>query len=45
MEFAHVEKGKGLETATQIFKARLYVNEDNTITVVTSDEANYLLSK
>lgn len=43
--FAHIEKGKGLETATQIFKARLYVNEDNTVTVVTSDEANYLLSK
>ncbi len=43
--FAHVEKGKDLETATQIFKARLYVNEDNTITVVTSDEAMYLSSK
>ena len=43
--FANVERGKGLETATQIFKASLYVNEDNMITVVTSDEANYLLSK
>lgn len=35
--FAHVKKGEGLETATQIHTASFYVNEDNMLTLVTED--------
>ena len=42
---AHVEKGKGLETAIQIKKADLYVDENNMLSLITEDDAMYLSSK
>ena len=41
----HVEKGKGLETAIQIKKADLYVDENNMLSLITEDDAMYLSSK
>ena len=42
---AHVKEGEGIETATQIFTYNFYVNEDNMLTLVTADEAMYLIKK
>ena len=42
---AHVEKGKGIETAIEIKKTDLYVDENNMLSLITVDEAMYLSSK
>ena len=42
---AHVEKGKGLETATQIIKAVFYVDENNKLSLITEEEAMFLIKK
>ena len=42
---AHVEKGKGLETATQIIKAVFYVDENNKLSLITEEEAMFLVKK
>ena len=42
---AHVKKGEGLDTATQIFMSEFYVDEDNKLTLVNQDEAMFLTSK
>ena len=43
--FAHVKKGEGIETATQIYLASFYVDENKMLTLVTEDEAMYLINK
>ena len=40
--FAHVEKGKEIETATQIYLMSLYVDEDNMLTLITEEDAMFL---
>ena len=42
---AHVKKGEGLETATQIFMSEFHVDENNKLTLVNQDEAMFLSSK
>ena len=42
---AHVKKGEGLESATQIYLYRFYVDENNMLTLVINDEAWYFISK
>ena len=42
---AHVKKGEGIETATQIYLASFYVDEDNMLTLVTQDDAMFLINK
>ena len=43
MIFAHVKKGEGIETATQIYMASFYVDEDNMLTLVTEEDAMFLI--
>ena len=40
---AQVKKGEGLETATQIYLYSFYVDENNMLTLVTNDEAMFLI--
>ena len=42
---AQVKKGKGIETATQIYKSIFYVDENNMLTLITEDEAMFLIKK
>ena len=42
---AHVKKGEGIETATQIFISSFYVDEDNMLTLITEDEGMFLINK
>ena len=41
---AHVKKGEGIETATQIYLASFYVDENNKVTLVSEDEGMYLIN-
>ena len=43
MFFAHVKKGEGIETATQILLASFYVDENNMLTLISVKEAMYLI--
>ena len=45
LALAHVKKGEGIETATQILLYRFYVDENNMLTLVINDEAWFLISK
>ena len=42
---AHVKKGEGIETATQIYISSFYVDENNMLTLVTEEEAMFLIGK
>jgi hypothetical protein len=42
---AHVKKGEGIETATQIYMSSFYVDENNMLTLVTEEEAMFLIDK
>jgi len=42
---AHVKKGEGLESATQIYLYNFYVDENNMLTLVINDEAWFLINK
>ena len=42
---AHVKKGEGLESATQIFLYRFTVDENNMLSLIINDEAWYLTGK
>ena len=42
---AHVKKGEGVETATQIKIASFYVDENNMLTLVAEEEAMFLIEK
>ena len=42
---AHVKKGEGLESATQIYLYSFYVDENNMLTLVINDEAWFLINK
>lgn len=42
---AHVKKGEGIETATQIYLASFYVDENNMLTLVNEDDAMFLINK
>ena len=42
---AHVKKGEGIETATQIYISSFYVDENNMLTLVTEDEGMFLINK
>ena len=42
---AHVKKGEGIETATQIYLASFYVDEDNMLTLVSEDDGMFLINK
>ena len=42
---AHVEKGKGIETATQVKKAVFYVDENNMLSLIIEDDALFLTKK
>ena len=42
---AHVKKGEGIETATQIFISSFYVDENNMLTLVNEDDAMFLINK
>ena len=42
---AHVKKGEGIETATQIYMSSFYVDENNMLTLVTEEEARFLINK
>ena len=42
---AHVKKGEGIETATQIYLSSFYVDENKMLTLITEDEAMYLSNK
>ena len=39
---AHVKKGEGIETATQIYLSSFYIDEDNMLTLVTEEDAMFL---
>lgn len=43
--YAHVKKGEGIETATQIYIASFYVDEDYMLTLVTEEEGMFLINK
>ena len=40
---AHVKKGEGIETATQIYISSFYVDEDNKLSLIIEKDAMYLL--
>ena len=42
---AHVKKGEEIETATQIYLASFYVDEDNMLTLITEEDAMFLINK
>ena len=42
---AHVKKGEGLESATQIYISSFYVDENNMLTLVTEEDAMFLINK
>ena len=42
---AHVKKGEGLESATQIYISSFYVDENNMLTFVTEDDGMFLINK
>lgn len=42
---AHVKKGEGLESATQIYLYQFFVDENNMLTLVSNDEAWFLINK
>ena len=42
---AHVKKGEGIETATQIYISSFYVDENNMLTLVNEEEAMFLIEK
>ncbi len=42
---AHVKKGEGIETATQIYMSSFYVDENNMLTLVSEEDAMYLINK
>ena len=42
---AHVKKGEGIETATQIYISSFYVDENNMLTLVTEDDGMFLINK
>jgi len=42
---AHVKKGEGIETATQIYISSFYVDENNMLTLVSEEDAMFLSNK
>lgn len=42
---AHVKKGEGIETATQIYISSFYVDENNMLSLITEDDAMFLIGK
>ena len=40
---AHVKKGEGVESATQIYISGIYIDEDNKMTLVMEDDGMFLL--
>ena len=42
---AHVKKGEGIETATQIYMSSFYVDQNNMLTLVTEEDAMFLINK
>ena len=40
-----MKKGEGIETATQIYIASFYVDEDYMLTLVTEEEGMFLINK
>ena len=42
---AHVKKGESIETATQIYMSSFYVDENNMLTLVSEEEAMFLINK
>ena len=43
--YAHVKKDEGIETATQIYIASFYVDENHMLTLVTEEEGMFLINK
>jgi hypothetical protein len=39
---AHVKKGEGIETATQIYISSFYVDEDNMLTLVNEEDVTFI---
>jgi hypothetical protein len=42
---AHVKKGEGIESATQIYMSSFYVDENNMLTLVSEEDAMFLINK
>ena len=42
---AHVKKGEGLDTATQIYISSFYVDENNMLTLVNEEDGMFLISE
>ena len=42
---AHVKKGEEIETATQIYSASFYVDENNNLTLITEEDAIFSINK
>ena len=42
---AHVKKGEEIETATQIYLASFYVDENNKLTLIAEEDAMFLINK
>ena len=42
---AHVKKGEGIETATQIYISSFYVDENNMLTLITEDDGMFLVEE
>ena len=42
---AHAKKGEEIETATQIYLASFYVDENNKLTLITEEDAMFLINK
>ncbi|MBE7019233.1 MAG: DUF3089 domain-containing protein [Ruminococcaceae bacterium] len=42
---AHVTKGEGIETATQIYLSNFYIDDDHMLTLVAEEEAMYFIEK
>jgi hypothetical protein len=42
---AHVKKGEGIETATQIYISSFYVDENNMLTLIAENDCMYLIEK
>ena len=40
---AHVKKGEGIESATQIYISSFYVDENNMLTLITEEEGMFLI--
>ena len=45
LALAHVKKGEGIETATQIYISSFYVDENNMLTLIIEEEAMFLINK